>query len=97
MDSGKAILNKQGQPEQTLKWDFNKPLSKFRVGPYSAQLVLVYDDGQRDVPIKASLNFTVVPWKILTVLAVFFIAVGVLAWRYIKMRRRLKKVYRSGL
>jgi hypothetical protein len=30
-------------------------------------------------------------------LAVFFIAVGVLAWRYIKMRRRLKKVYRSGL
>lgn len=68
-DNDKPVLDKKGQPQKNLKWDFSK-VNRLRFGRYSARLFMVYDDGQRDVPIEATVKFWVVPWKILLVILV---------------------------
>ena len=47
-----------------LKWDFSK-LPSLRIGKYTAHLVLVYDDGNRDIPVEAQLSFWVIPWRLI--------------------------------
>lgn len=42
----------------------------FRFGRYTAKMVAVYNDGQKDVPIIAEVSFWVVPWRLLVVLFV---------------------------
>jgi hypothetical protein len=74
-DAGNPILDKDGNPTKKLKWDFNNLLS-FRIGKYSATLVLIYNDGQRDIPIEAETSFWVIPWRILLVLLVVIILLG---------------------
>jgi hypothetical protein len=49
-----------------LKWDFTK-LNRFRIGRYTAKLLVVYDNGKQDVPLEATLNFWVLPWKLMLV------------------------------
>ncbi|MDP2837693.1 MAG: hypothetical protein Q8O53_00240, partial [Candidatus Moranbacteria bacterium] len=53
--------------------------SKLRFGKYTAKLLLIYDDGQRDVPIEGEVSFWVVPWRMLIALLVvtlfFFIGI----------------------
>ena len=88
---GKPVSNKDTTTAMTLKWDFNNPLSKFRAGEYSAKLLLVYDDGQRDVPVEGNLNFWVMPWRIL---AVFILIIGILSF-FIYRYRALKKQVKS--
>lgn len=60
------------------KWDFQKA-DKFRIGKYTAHLLLVYDNGQRDIPVEASVSFWVIPWKIIGVLSLvtLFTFVGI--------------------
>jgi hypothetical protein len=53
-----------------LVWDWGN-LSKLRIGKYTAKVVAVYDDGQRDVPVTAEVSFWVMPWRI--ILGVFLI------------------------
>ncbi len=45
-------------------WDWSK-LNQLRFGKYTAKLVAVYDDGERDVPLEAELSFWVIPWKLI--------------------------------
>jgi hypothetical protein len=74
---GKAVLDAKGNPVSELKWDF-KDASKLRFGKYSAKMLLVYDDGQRDVPLEATVSFWVVPWRILfgTLVILIFVLIG---------------------
>ncbi len=60
------------------KWDLQKA-DRFRIGKYTAHLLLVYDNGQRDIPVEATVSFWVIPWKILGILAVviLFTFIGV--------------------
>lgn len=71
-DAGNPILDKNGQPTKKLKWDLNKLLS-FRIGKYSATLVLIYNDGAKDIPIEAETSFWVIPWRLILVLLVILI------------------------
>ncbi len=64
--NGAPKLDSSGKFVQSLKWDWSN-LSKFRFGEYSAKLIMVYNNGTVDVPIESSLNFWVIPWKILLV------------------------------
>lgn len=64
--NGKPVIDKHAVPKRDLKWDFSQ-LSKFRFGKYSAKLLLVYDDGVRDVPLESTLTFWVIPYKIMIV------------------------------
>lgn len=63
-EGDRVVEDKNGKPVFTTKWDFSKA-DKFRFGKYTARMLLVYDNGQRDIPIEATVSFWVIPWKIL--------------------------------
>ncbi len=50
----------------------------FRIGRYTAHLLLVYDNGERDVPVESFVSFWVIPWRIClaVLLIVIFIGIG---------------------
>jgi hypothetical protein len=63
-----------------LTWDFNSPLSKVRFGHYTADLLAVYDNGQEDVPLEATVSFWVLPWRLLGVVALSLLFGGAGIW-----------------
>jgi hypothetical protein len=92
---GKAVLDANGKPMQELKWDF-KDTSKLRWGKYTAKLLLVFDDGKKDVPIEAAVTFWVMPWRLIIYgIAIPLIpALGVyffMKWRFKKLKKSLNK------
>lgn len=60
----KVVLDKRNAPVQTLHWDLSQA-NKLRFGKYTANLLLAYDNGQRDVTIEASTSFWVIPWRLI--------------------------------
>ncbi len=60
-ENGNPKLDKNGNPVEELKINWNK-LTSFRIGPYNAQLLLIYDDGQKDQVIESQLKFWVIPY-----------------------------------
>lgn len=73
-EDGKVLLDAEGNAQTQLETDWGKA-TKFRIGEYTANLLLVYDDGQRDVPIEAAAKFHVIPWKILLVVALIAVLI----------------------
>jgi hypothetical protein len=61
-DSMKHDKNGKPATHLTIKWD---KLTSFRIGKYSAYMLLVYDNGTRDVTIEATTTFWVFPYKII--------------------------------
>lgn len=61
---GNVVRDRNGNIEYTTKFDFSK-MDKFRIGKYEANVILVYDNGERDVPIQATVSFWIIPWKII--------------------------------
>ena len=72
-----------------LKWDWGQA-SKLRWGKYTAKMLLIYDDGQRDVPIEGEVSFWVVPWRLIGVVLFNFGLIMYLLWYVRRLRRRLK-------
>ena len=62
---GKKVQDAEGKTVQELVWNW-KDVSRFRFGKYEAKLLLVYDDGTRDVPIEGTIEFWVIPWRLLS-------------------------------
>ena len=87
-DQGQPIKDAKGQIKTSLKWDLGKA-SKLRFGHYTANLVLVYNDGQRDIPITGSLSFWVIPWRMF--FAVLVLVAGPALLVYLIMKRRFNK------
>jgi hypothetical protein len=89
----KTILDENNSPEKELKWDF-KDASKLRWGKYTAKLLLVYDDGKKDVPVEATVEFWVMPWRLILyiLLALAFPAIIV----YLIMKWRMKKMLKKN-
>lgn len=89
--SGQAVKDKKGNPVRHLVWDWSKS-SKFRFGKYTAKLLMVYDNGQRDIPVEAAVSFFVIPWRLILFVA---LVTGIVAWgMYANIRgliRRFKK------
>lgn len=83
-----------GKTKTTLEWNWGN-LSQFRFGQYTAKVVVVYNDGTRDIPIMGEVTFWVIPWKaMLTVLAGIIIFILLLRF-YI--RRRTEKAVAKAL
>lgn len=61
---GTFVHNSRGEKVYYTKWDLSKA-DRFRFGKYTANLLLVYDNGERDIPLEAHVSFWVIPWKIL--------------------------------
>jgi hypothetical protein len=94
-ENGADVKDANGNVVQELKWNW-ADASKLRWGKYTAKLVAVYDDGQRDVPIEAQVSFWVMPWRIIiyALLVIFVPALSVYAymkWRMKKLRKQLGK------
>lgn len=79
MQDGQYILDKNGKLVYETKWDITK-LDKFRIGKYTATAIMVYNDGEKDIPLEAKTTFWVIPWKIIIV----FIAILFLLFQGIK-------------
>ncbi len=83
-----------GSQKTTGVWDWSQ-LSHFRIGRYTAKLVAVYNDGQRDVPIEQEVTFWVLPWKIilgaLIVLVILIFGIWTILRKVWSMLRRGKR------
>lgn len=90
----KAVTGVDGQPKEELAWDWSK-IADFRIGLYTAKLVAVYNDGQRDIPIERAITFWVIPWRLilgfLVVLVVFVVGAWVILRKGSKVLRPRKK------
>lgn len=89
---GKVVLDTNGQAEKKLTWDWNDA-SKLRFGKYTAKMLLIYDDGQRDIPIEGEVSFWVVPWRLLvgTLVIALFAFIGIRSTLKNIWRRIMKK------
>lgn len=67
--NGTIVMDKNGNPTYHLDYNWNK-LSKFRIGKYTATLILVYNDGVRDIPLEATTSFWVIPYKLIALLII---------------------------
>ena len=76
--NGQIVSDNNGKPEQILNWDINK-ITSFRFGRYYARLVLVYNNGTRDIPLTEDISFWVIPWLPLIVVFVI-LALGVVGF-----------------
>ncbi len=61
---GKTVLDEEGKAEQELSWNWNNA-AKLRFGKYTAKMLLIYDDGQRDIPLESEVSFWVIPWRLI--------------------------------
>ncbi|MEI7891192.1 MAG: hypothetical protein WCI36_04480 [bacterium] len=61
---GKTMFDEKNNPIQELKWNFGE-VSKLRWGKYTAKLLLIYDDGKRDIPVESEVSFWVIPWRLI--------------------------------
>lgn len=75
MDGEDPKLDKNGNPQKALKIHWDK-LTHFRFGPYTANLLLVYDDGQRDVLVEAQTSFWVIPYTLIAICLVGLLVIG---------------------
>lgn len=75
VEGDKEMKTETGDQILGLQFDFSK-ISKIRFGKYTAHLLMVYDNGERDVPIESQVSFWVIPWKLLIVAAVILAFLG---------------------
>lgn len=89
---GNAVLDKNNKQVRFLDWSNFNP-TKLRFGKYTAKLVMVYNDGTRDVPVEGTVSFWVIPWRILAVFTVVLVLIlaGLYALVGRPLRQRLKK------
>ena len=72
--------DKNGKTARHLAWNFSEA-NNFRWGPYTAHLILVYNNGTRDIPIEGTLGFWVIPWTFMLggLAVLLFVIVGLQA------------------
>lgn len=73
------ITDANGQ--RHLQWDW-KHLNELRFGRYVAKAVIIYNDGQRDIPVVTATTFWVIPWTLLIgiLIITFILVMGVIGW-----------------
>ena len=91
---GKPLVTKKGLPDRKLEWNLTHA-NKLRFGKYSAQVLMVYSDGNRDVPLEATLSFWVVPWQLLGLLILVLLLTALGLWvvgrgGWQRMRQRVR-------
>ncbi len=64
MEDGDVKLDDKGKPKTELRIHWDK-LTHIRYGPYTATLVMVFDDGTRDVLLESKADFWVIPYTVI--------------------------------
>jgi len=91
IENGQVVLDELGQQTYRLVWNFENA-SHLRIGKYTAKMLLVYDDGTRDIPIEGVVSFWVMPWRLIALAVLNFALIVGLGWYVIRLRRRLKRL-----
>ena len=78
-DGFPSYVTKNG--EKHLVWNWRNA-NDLRFGRYIAKAVLVYNDGQRDVPVINSVSFWVLPWRIIIISLILIVVIlmGLFGW-----------------
>lgn len=84
MEGDKVKLDANGRPSTKLAFNWNK-LTDFRIGPYTARLLMVYDDGTKDITIEGATTFWVIPYVAIGVFIVVLIVAIVILRFILKM------------
>lgn len=85
-----TVSDSNGGQQQKLKWQWNN-LSNFRIGKYTAKVVAIYDDGQRDVPVTTEITFWVIPWKIIGISSLILLLILVGAFTLLRRSTNVLK------
>ena len=92
----KTTTDATGAAKTEEDWNLSN-LSKIRFGQYTAKLVAVYNDGQRDIPVYGEVSFWVIPWRFMLVLLVILGLIGLGIWSIIgKLFGRSPRHKRKG-
>ena len=91
IENGQVVLDELGAQTYHLTWNFENA-SHLRFGKYTAKMLLVYDDGTRDVPIEGVVSFWVMPWRLVALAVLNFALIIGLGWYVVRLRRRLKRL-----
>jgi hypothetical protein len=77
MEDGQVKLDKNGKPESSLKFRFDKILD-LRIGRYTATALVVLSTNTKDIPFEMQTSFWVFPWKVMlgVLLFVAFATIG---------------------
>lgn len=89
---GVPIKTSKGENEYETVYDFASA-NKFRFGRYTAHALVVYDNGERDIPMEATVSFWIIPWKIVggVGLVVLLAVIGII----IVIKGLFKKILRK--
>lgn len=91
IEDGHVVLDELGNQTYHLTWNFENA-SHLRIGKYTATMLLVYDDGTRDIPIEGVVSFWVMPWRLMALAVINFALIIGLGWYVVRLRRRLKRL-----
>lgn len=83
VENGAEVHDAKGNLSTSLKWDFSRAHT-LRWGHYTANMLLVYDDGTRDQAIEGTVSFWVIPWRLLGGAALVIILTVLGLWSTIK-------------
>ena len=90
-EDGEVVTDDDGNIKYETKINFDKPLSRFRIGKYTANLLMIYDNGERDVPLEGTLSFWVIPIRLI-LLFIGFMFLPFIVYSVISRIRRRRKV-----
>jgi len=76
-ENGTIKTDSNGKPTTKLSINWNK-LTSLRFGPYTAHLLMVYDDGKRDQTIESEAKFWVIPYIPIAIILIGFIVLIIL-------------------
>lgn len=87
VENGVPIKDAGGRNVLETNYDFSKA-NKFRIGKYTAHLLMVYDNGERDIPVEGTVSFWIIPWKIMLGGLVVILAPAILVFLLMRMAYR---------
>jgi len=73
LEDGEVKLDDKGKPKTELKIHWDK-LTHIRYGPYTATLVMVFDDGTRDILMESKADFWVIPYTVIGIILIILIS-----------------------
>lgn len=77
-ENGATVKDENGNTVMELEWNW-ADAAKLRFGKYTAKIVMIYDNGERDVPLEREVTFWVLPWRglIAAIFITLFFLIGI--------------------
>jgi len=90
-DTGFPLYVSTINGKKHLSWDW-KHISELRFGKYVAKAVVVYNNGQTEVPLTDSFTFWVIPWWLLSIviLTAIVLIMGIIGWGWLLFKGTTK-------